>query len=70
MIKIKQYSKENEKVWDQFIENSKNPLFMFNRKYMEYHEDRFQDNSLMFYDENKLVALLPMNVRNDKLITH
>ena len=37
---------------------------------MDYHKDRFCDHSLMFYDEDKLVAILPMSEHEDALISH
>ena len=43
---------------------------MFDRNYMDYHKDRFKDHSLLFYDENILVALLPMSEHGDELISH
>ncbi len=37
---------------------------------MEYHSDRFQDHSLLFYLDNCLVALFPANIQNDTLYSH
>ncbi|GAA4959417.1 hypothetical protein GCM10023315_03810 [Algibacter aquimarinus] len=37
---------------------------------MEYHQHRFEDYSLLIYNKNKLVALLPANVKDDILYTH
>ena len=70
MITIKPYLSENKAIWNEFIENSKNGIFMFNRNFMEYHSDRFTDNSLMFYDVNDLIAILPMNIRDKVLYSH
>jgi hypothetical protein len=57
-------------VWDSFVSNSKNGVFLFYRDYMEYHSDRFRDHSLMFYDGDKLVALLPANLDGGALFSH
>lgn len=70
MISIRRYVKEDFELWNQFNKKSKNYLFMFDRNYMDYHSDRFEDNSLMFFDEEKLIALLPMCVKNRELISH
>jgi hypothetical protein len=51
--------------WNQFVVRSKNGTFLFDRRYMDYHSDRFEDCSLMVYRKNRLFALLPGN-RNDK----
>ena len=40
------------------------------REYMEYHADRFTDYSLLVYDGNKLLALLPANRSGDVLYSH
>lgn len=70
MLTIKRYSDDLESVWNQFNKESKNSLFMFDRKYMDYHKDRFCDHSLMFYDEDKLVAILPMSEHENILKSH
>ena len=70
MITIKPYLSENKAIWNEFIENSKNGIFMFNRNFMEYHSDRFIDNSLMFFDNDNLIAVLPMNIRDKVLYSH
>ena len=43
---------------------------MFNRSYMDYHRDRFSDHSLMFYNDNELIALLPACERDNCLLSH
>jgi hypothetical protein len=58
--------------WDAFVETSKNGTFLFKRNYMEYHSDRFTDHSLMFYCNNRLLAVLPANIRESEktLVSH
>lgn len=70
MIKICRYSEKNKEEWNKFVKESKAYLFMFDRNFMEYHSDRFVDHSLMFYDEDKLVAVLPMSEKGKELISH
>jgi len=69
-MQIVRYSPEYKSRWDQFIKNSKNGFFMFNRDYMEYHSDRFDDFSLMFFEGNKLVAVMPANIEDNIMISH
>lgn len=64
------YESTQRKTWDEFIINSRTPLFFFQRDFMEYHSDRFVDHSFMFYDEGKLVALLPATKKENELISH
>ena len=43
---------------------------MFYRDFMDYHQDRFNDYSLMVYKKDKLVALFPANVNGDQVFSH
>lgn len=70
MITVKQYTSEEFNIWNTFVSSAKNSLFMHNRNFMEYHSDRFEDNSLMFYDDDELLALLPANKKEKELISH
>ncbi|MEM2971979.1 MAG: GNAT family N-acetyltransferase [Candidatus Bathyarchaeia archaeon] len=69
-IKIVKYNEKHRMAWDDFIKNSKNGVFLFYRDYMEYHADRFTDFSLMFFDNNRLIAVMPANVKDDILFSH
>lgn len=70
MVSIRKYNETDETVWNNFNKDSKNYLFMFDRNYMDYHRDRFKDHSLLFYDDNKLIAILPMSEHGNVLISH
>lgn len=70
MINIKRYQPEAEKAWDSFIDQAHNSHFIFKRAYMEYHADRFNDYSLMIYEKQKLIALLPANHKDSSLYSH
>ncbi|ELJ3352501.1 GNAT family N-acetyltransferase [Campylobacter coli] len=69
-MKIKKYNLNSKDIWNNFNKDAKNGLFMFDRNYMDYHSDRFVDNSLMFYEDEKLIALLPCNVVENILYSH
>lgn len=69
-LRIEKYKAENKPVWDDFVSSSRNGTFLFYRDYMDYHSDRFHDNSLMFFDKNKLIALLPANISEDVFYSH
>ena len=59
---LRRYTSADQVVWDQFIRDSKNGTFLFERGYMDYHSDRFSDHSLLCYgDKGKLLAVLPAN---------
>ena len=56
--------------WNEFVAQSKNGTFLFDRRFMDYHADRFQDYSLMFYDKGRLLAVMPAHVDGDTLVSH
>lgn len=56
---ITPYSPERKREWDDFVERSKNGTLLHLRDYMEYHSDRFSDNSRLIFRDGKLYALLP-----------
>ncbi|MCB5250055.1 MAG: GNAT family N-acetyltransferase [Candidatus Cloacimonetes bacterium] len=65
------YSEKYKILWNEFVKNSKNSYFFFQRDYMEYHSDRFDDFSLMAFDEaDKLIAILPANIKENILYSH
>ncbi|MCX2717893.1 GNAT family N-acetyltransferase [Helicobacter sp. MIT 21-1697] len=70
MIYLKPYTLAHKTLWNAFNADSKNGLFLFDRDYMDYHSDRFKDNSLLFYEEDKLLALLPLNITDNVLYSH
>ena len=65
MFDIVRYTPEHKTEWNRFVAQSKNGTFLFDRNYMDYHSDRFQDYSLMFYKEGRLYALMPANKKGD-----
>lgn len=69
-IEIVRYDSSMKDVWDRFIGASKNGVFLFNRGYMDYHADRFTDHSLIFFDDNEPVAVLPMNKDGSAFVSH
>ena len=70
-MKVSIYSNKDKDCWNNFLINSKNSHFMFNRKYMEYHSDRYKDFSLIFRnDKNAIKAVFPANISDDVLNSH
>ena len=70
MINIYKYSISRKMEWNRFLSGSNNGVFLFHRDYMEYHSKRFVDCSLMVYEGDHLLALLPANIDSDRLISH
>jgi hypothetical protein len=70
MYRVLRYTPENLDAWNGFVATSKNGTFLFNRGFMEYHADRFTDHSLLVFERNTLVALLPAHTEGDILASH
>ena len=69
-MEIRRYRREDKELWNSFVNKARNATFLFDRNYMDYHADRFDDNSFMFYHKGKLKAVLPANVAGDTLYSH
>ncbi|WP_347053200.1 FemAB family protein [Flavobacterium olei] len=69
-LTIKKYDYNDFKVWNDFVAQAKNATFLFHRDFMEYHKDRFEDFSLLIYNQEKLVAILPASKKADSVYSH
>ncbi len=69
-MEIRRYRREDKELWNSFVSKARNATFLLDRNYMDYHADRFDDNSFMFYHKGKLKAVLPANVAGDTLYSH
>ena len=70
MFDVRKYTCEDKQIWDSFVKESKNATFLFYRDYMDYHSDRFFDNSLLLYKKKKLCALFPANIKEQVVYSH
>ncbi len=70
VIEIVKYESSYKPRWDDFVSKSKNGSFLFYRDYMEYHSGRFLDSSLLFFEEDVLIAVMPANVSGRVLHSH
>lgn len=70
-FKILKYTSAHYQMWNNFVAKAKNATFLFHRDFMEYHSDRFQDFSLLVFDEKEnLKAIIPANFSENKLYSH
>lgn len=57
------YSFELQTAWNEAVRRMRGQSFLFDRGFMDYHRDRFEDISLLIFDNReRVVALLPANV--------
>lgn len=64
------YSDQYQAIWNQWVRESRNGTFLFERDYLDYHKERFQDHSLLIFQDKKLIAVLPANRKENQLISH
>ena len=69
-LTVRPYQPKDRKQWDAFCMASKNATFLFQRDFMEYHKNRFEDYSLMVFEAEKLVAILPAHKLDNTLYSH
>jgi hypothetical protein len=67
---VKIYQKSDFEIWNNFINCAKNATFLFHRNFMEYHKDRFEDFSLLIFEKEKLLAVLPANRVGATVFSH
>ncbi|QIB32708.1 GNAT family N-acetyltransferase [Ancylobacter pratisalsi] len=67
---VRPYRAEEARAWNDFVAQSRNGTFLFDRAYMDYHADRFPDASLIITEGERIVALLPATRRGERLASH
>ena len=67
---VRLYNLEDFANWNAFISIAKNATFLFHRDFMEYHSDRFQDFSMLVFEDDKLVSVIPANRVGDAVFSH
>lgn len=69
-FEIVRYHKSLMQAWDAYIQSTCNGHFLFLRNYMDYHSDRFRDHSLIFMQNERIVALMPACEENGVIFSH
>ena len=67
---VKRYTTDQQALWDNFVDSSRNGTFLHKRGYMDYHSHRFTDHSLMFYRGEELVAIVPAHIKENCFCSH
>ena len=63
-IHIERYEKKYQDQWDDFVAQANNGTIFHSRKFLNYHPaDRFEDHSLIFRKEKRMIAVFPATVR-------
>lgn len=70
MFTVRKYHSSDKILWNEFVANSKNATFLYDRDFMDYHSHRFKDFSLLVFKNDNLQAVLPGNVVEDTVYSH
>lgn len=65
MIVARRYSPTDKSVWDRFVIESREGTFLFQRDFMDYHQDRFTDASLICFSGKRCVGILPASAHKE-----
>lgn len=69
-LTVRHYRPDDADRWNAFIREARNATFLFDRGFMDYHQDRFRDASLIVEAEGKWMATLPANRVGDTVFSH
>lgn len=67
---IKPYQNAFKANWDAVVEGSVNGTFIHKRDFIEYHGDRFQECSLIFFLDKQPVAIFPAEESGGKVFSY
>lgn len=70
-MEVVQYEKKYNDIWEEFVNDSSNGTIFHTRKFLSYHTPgKFTDNSLLFFDDKKLISVLPaIDIKRDGIRT-
>ena len=69
-IAVRRYQKADFLAWNAFVSKCKNGTFLFDRNFMEHHDSRFTDFSLVIQIGQRWQAILPANIVDEVLHSH
>jgi hypothetical protein len=70
MLEARPYVSAMREAWNALNARARNGHVMFDRGFMEYHADRFNDASLAVFESDQMVALVPANRDGDLVCSH
>src|SRR4051812_45856111 len=57
-------------LWDATVRRARARHFLFERDYMDYHSDRYADDSLLVLYDGRPLGALPASRAGDEVISH
>jgi hypothetical protein len=69
-FQIRAYAASDTELWNRIVATSRNGTFLHDRRYMDYHADRFLDASAIVEESGTAVAVFPANKDGDQIVSH
>ena len=69
-MKVIQYTKKHQAQWDDVITKADNGHFIFQRAFMEYHQDRHHDCSFLVEHDSNIIGVIPGTVEKQCWHSH
>ncbi|MFM2316608.1 MAG: hypothetical protein RLZZ155_940 [Bacteroidota bacterium] len=69
-MRIIRYTEDHRQQWEEFVSKSKNGTFHLSRNFIDYHGSKFNDHSLLAFNDEELVGVLPMNEVGKNVYSH
>lgn len=70
MIEILPFDKKMTDDWEAVITSVRSGNFLYSRRYIDYHGDKFHDKSLLVRKNNKVIAAFPAAMVGNDVISH
>lgn len=70
IFKVLPYTLSDKLAWNAFNLKAKNGSFLFDRDFMEYHSDRFEDASVLVFKNENVIAIFPANKVQNEIHSH
>ncbi|MCK1545765.1 GNAT family N-acetyltransferase [Bradyrhizobium sp. 160] len=70
MIHVRSYSASDEETWNAIVLQSRTGNFLHLRSYMDYHSDRFVDQSLIVLQDERPCAVFPASLHGNTISSH
>lgn len=69
-MNLVEYSEHLSAEWNKAVQTARNATFLFDRRFMDYHADRFVDASLMLFKGNQPIGLFPASRHDCSVVSH
>ena len=70
MCSVRPYAPTDANTWDALVGRSRNGNLLHRRGYMDYHAERFVDQSLLIERHGEVVAVFPANIQGSVVTSH